>query len=74
MNLLSCTPCLNLGTLAFRDVSEDLASAYLSIMLEHEPKGISNEHNEEMIVVPKPGARGYYFFGSEVVRQVLVPF
>ena len=43
-------------------------------MLEHEPKGISNEHNEEMIVVPKPGARGYYFFGSEVVRQVLVPF
>jgi hypothetical protein len=39
IHLSSCTSTLSLGTLAFRDVREDLASAYLSILQDHEPKG-----------------------------------
>ncbi|KAE9371199.1 hypothetical protein N431DRAFT_409679 [Stipitochalara longipes BDJ] len=70
--LLSSSLSLDLGTLALRDVAEDLASVYLSILPDHEPKGISNGHWEERIVVPRPGVRGYYFLGREVVRLVLV--
>jgi hypothetical protein len=73
IHLISCTPTLSLGTLAFRDASEDLASAYLSILPDHEPKGIANGHKEERIVVPRPGVRGYYSFGNEAVRLVLLP-
>lgn len=66
--LISCTPSLILGTLAIRDVSEDLAAAYLSILSDHEPKGVSNRHWEERIIVPRSEVRGYYFLGREVVR------
>ncbi|PMD36185.1 hypothetical protein L207DRAFT_515909 [Hyaloscypha variabilis F] len=73
IHLLSISPVLDLGTLALRDVSEDLASAYLSILPDHELKGISNGHWEEQIIVPRPGVRGYYFLEGEVVRLVLMP-
>ena len=34
---------------------------------------MSNGHWEELIIVPRPGVRGYYFLGREVVRLVLRP-
>jgi hypothetical protein len=34
---------------------------------------VSNGHWEELIIVPRPGVRGYYFLGREVVRLVLRP-
>ncbi len=58
---LSCNPSLNLRKLAFSDVSEDLASAYLSVLPNHERKGNANEHEEEMIVIPRPGPRRVSF-------------
>jgi hypothetical protein len=73
LSLISCTPSLILGTLAFRDVSEDLAAACMSILSDHEPKGVSNGHWEERIIVPRPGVRGCYFLEREVVRLVLRP-
>jgi hypothetical protein len=68
LGLISCTPSLILGTLAFRDASENLAAAYLSILSNYKPKGVSNGHWEEQIIVPRPGVREYYFLGREVVR------
>jgi hypothetical protein len=56
------------------DVSEDLAEAYLSILPDHEPKGISNGHRAEALVVPKPGVPGYYWIGHDLVTRVLLPF
>ncbi len=71
--VVDSSPNPSLGALAFADVSEDLASAYLSTLPDHEPKGVSNGHWEERIVVPSPGMRGYCFVGFEVVSFVLLP-
>jgi len=73
VHLLSCTPSLGLGTLALRDAAEDLASAYLSILPDREPEGVSKGHLKDQIIVPRPPFRGYYFLGNEIVRLVLGP-
>jgi hypothetical protein len=73
IHLLSITPTLSLGTLAFKDLAEDLTSAYLSLLPDHEPRGVGNGHWEEKVVVPSSEGRGYYFLQNEVWNLVLVP-
>ncbi len=70
---IECNPRAHTAVVAFTDVAEDLADAYLSILLEHEPKGISNGHRTEALVVPKPGVPGYYWIGNDLVTKVILP-
>lgn len=55
VRLLSRNPRVSLETLTVKDISEDLASAYLSVLPNHEQERIANGHEEEMIFVPTPG-------------------
>jgi hypothetical protein len=71
---IECNPCAHTAAVLLADVSEDLAEAYLSILPDHEPKGISNGHRAEALVVPKPGVPGYYWIGHDLVTRVLLPF
>jgi hypothetical protein len=70
---VECKPSISLGALAFADVSEDLASTYLSVLSNQEPKGIANGHRTDGLVTPKPGISGYYFLEYEVIGMVLLP-
>jgi hypothetical protein len=70
---IECNPRVHTAILAFQDVSEDLADAYLSILPKHEPKGISNGHRDDALVVPKPGVEGYYWIGHDLVTKILLP-
>jgi hypothetical protein len=70
---IECNPRAHTAVVLFADEAEDLAEAYLSILPDHEPKGISNEHRAEALVVPKPGVPGYYWIGHDLVTRVLLP-
>jgi hypothetical protein len=70
---IECNPRVHTAAVLLADVSEDLAEAYLSILPDHEPKGISNGHRAEALVVPKPGVPGYYWIGHDLVTRVLIP-
>jgi hypothetical protein len=70
---IECNPRAHTAVVSLSDVSEDLADAYLSILADHEPKGISNGHRMEALVVPKPGVPGYYWIGHDLVTRVLLP-
>lgn len=70
---IECNPRVHTAVICLRDVSSDLASAYLSVLPDHEPKGISNGHKSELLIVPKPGSKGYYWIGHDLVALVLLP-
>ena len=55
---IECNPRAHTAVVLFADESEDLAEAYLSVLPDHEPKGISNGHRAEALVVPKPRCSG----------------
>lgn len=76
IHLFSLSPFLNLGTLAFKDVAEDLASAYLSFLPDHEPRGVGNGNFQELMVVPSVEGigKGYYFLPNEFWRSGVIPF
>jgi hypothetical protein len=72
---IECNPRAHTAVVAFTDLSvaEDLADAYLSILPSHEPRGVSNGHRISKLVVPKPGIRGTYWIGHDLVTRVLLP-
>jgi hypothetical protein len=70
---IECNPRPNTAVVLFADESEDLAEAYLSILPDHEPKGIKNGHRAEALIVPKPSVPGYYWIGHDLVTRVLIP-
>ena len=49
------------------------ASAYLSLLPDAEPKGVTNGHTGDFLITPKPGIPGYYFLDSELVNSGLLP-
>jgi hypothetical protein len=57
---IECNPRAHTAAVAFADEAEDMADAYLSVLPDHEPKGISNGHQVENLVVPRPNLPGYY--------------
>lgn len=50
-----------------------IASAYLSLTPDAEPKGVTNGHTGDFLITPKPGIPGYYFLDSELVNSGLLP-
>lgn len=70
---IECNPRPNTAGVLFADESEDLAEAYLSILPDHEPKGISNGHRGEELIVPRPDTPLYYWIGHDLVTLVLLP-
>ena len=70
---IECNPRAHTAVVLIADESEDLAEAYLSVLPDHEPKGISNGHRAEMLIVPKPFGPGCYWIGHDLVTRVLVP-
>ena len=71
---IECNPRAHTAAVLFADESEDLAEAYLSILSDHEPKGIANGHRSEELIVPKPNVKSYYWVGNDLVTKVLLPF
>jgi hypothetical protein len=70
---IECNPRPNTAGVLFADESEDLADAYLSILPDSEPKGTSNGHRADALVLPKPDTPGYYWIGHDLVTLVLLP-
>ena len=70
---IECNPRPNTAVVLFAAESEDLAEAYLSILPDHEPKGISNGHRADALIVPGPSVPSYYWIGHDLVTRVLVP-
>ncbi|KAK2627689.1 hypothetical protein QTJ16_002335 [Diplocarpon rosae] len=70
---IDCSPRVHTAVLCLSDVCEDLAEAYLSILPDHEPKGIANGHRREALVVPQPGGPAYYWIGHDLVTKVVLP-
>lgn len=70
---IECNPRAHTAVVLFQDVPEDLSAAYLSILPSHEPKGLTNGHRAEALVVPKPGIPGTYWIGHDFVTKVLLP-
>ncbi|KAI9053022.1 hypothetical protein LZ554_003292 [Drepanopeziza brunnea f. sp. 'monogermtubi'] len=70
---IECNPRAHTAVACLSDVSEDLSDAYLSLLSDHEPKGIANGHRRDALVVPKPGVPGYYWIGHDLVTLVLLP-
>jgi hypothetical protein len=70
---IECNPRANTAVVLFADDSEDLAEAYLSILPDHQPKGISNGHRLEALVIPRPSIPGYYWIGHDLVTRVFLP-
>lgn len=70
---IECNPRANTAVVLFADESEDMADAYLSVLPDHEPKGISDGHRVEGLIVPKPSVPGYYWVGHDLVTRVLLP-
>lgn len=71
---IECNPRAHTAVVAFSDVSEDLADAYLSILPNHEPRGISNGHRlDNLLVTPKPGIPSTYWIGHDLVTKILLP-
>ncbi|PVH82130.1 hypothetical protein DL98DRAFT_514193 [Cadophora sp. DSE1049] len=70
---IECNPRVHTAVVCLSDVCEDLAAAYLSILPDHEPKGISNGHKSDALVVPRPGVPGYYWIGHDLVTRVILP-
>jgi hypothetical protein len=70
---IECNPRAHTAVVLFADESEDLAEAYLSVLPGHEPKGISNGHRAEALIVPQPSVPGYYWVGHDLVSRVLLP-
>ena len=70
---IECNPRAHTAVVLFADESEDLAEAYLSVLPDHEPKGIANGHRAEAIVVPRPGVPGYYWIGHDLVARFALP-
>lgn len=73
LNPIECNPRAHTAVVLFQEVMEDLSAAYLSILPEHEPKGVSNGHRAEALVVPKPGIPGTYWIGHDFVTKLLLP-
>lgn len=70
---IECNPRAHTAVVCLSDEAEDMSDAYLSILPDHEPKGISNGHRGEALVVPKPGVPGYYWIGHDLVTRVILP-
>lgn len=70
---IECNPRAHTAVVSFADVSEDLSDAYLSILSDHEPKGISNGHRAEGLVIPNPNTPPYYWIGHDLVTKVFLP-
>ncbi|TAQ85940.1 hypothetical protein B7494_g5743 [Chlorociboria aeruginascens] len=62
---------INDNIMLLQDEAEDLADSYLSILEDHEPRGISNGHRSESLVMPRPDVGGYYFAGVEIIRALI---
>lgn len=73
INPIECNPRPNTAVICFEDVSEDMASAYLSVLPDHEPKGMVNVHSSGEMVVPESDIKGYYFIGHDLVTRILLP-
>lgn len=70
---IECNPRVHTAAVLLEDVSEDLAEAYLSVLPDHEPKGVANGHRLENLIVHKPGVPGYYWVGHDLVTRILLP-
>ncbi|KAL2070779.1 hypothetical protein VTL71DRAFT_13805 [Oculimacula yallundae] len=71
---IECNPRVHTAGVCLSDGAEDLAAKYLSLLPDHEPKGVTNGHKIEKMIVPRPGAaRGYYWIGYDLVTLVLLP-
>ncbi|KAG9241522.1 hypothetical protein BJ878DRAFT_520357 [Calycina marina] len=70
---IECNPRPNTAGILFAEVSEDLAETYLSVLDEHEPKGVSTGHLSEDRVIPSPNTPGYYWIGSDFITMVVIP-
>ena len=70
---IECNPRPNTAVVLFADEAEDVSEAYLSLLPDHEPKGISNGHRANALIVPKPFVPGYYWIGHDLVTRVLLP-
>lgn len=70
---IECNPRAHTAVVCLAEESEDMAEAYLSVLPDHEPKGISNGHRADALVVPRPGTPGYYWVGHDLVTRVLLP-
>lgn len=70
---IECNPSAHTAVVTFADEAEDMANAYLSLLPDHEPKGIANGHHVESLIVPRPNVPGYYWIGHDVVTLVILP-
>lgn len=71
---IECNPRAHTAVVTFADEAEDMAEAYLSILPDHEPKGVSNGHHMESLVVPRPNVPGYYVSGISKLPTQYVTF
>lgn len=70
---VACDPKAHTAVVAFTDVSDELAEAYLGLLPTHESHGLLNGYKEAPVVMPKPRAKGYYWIGHDVATKVLLP-
>lgn len=71
---IECNPRAHTAVVLFADRSEDMADAYLSILSDHEPRGIATGHRREEIVIPSSTVSVYYWLGHDMVTRVIMPF
>ncbi len=69
---IECNPRAHTAVVLFADKSEDMAEAYLSLLTDHEPVGMTNGHNADTIVSPST-SMGYYWIGHDLVTRVVLP-
>ncbi|KAL3419803.1 hypothetical protein PVAG01_08301 [Phlyctema vagabunda] len=67
------TPHESILLLSSEAEAEDLAETYLSMLPDHEPRGIASGHRSQKMVVPQPGLPGYYWIGHDLITLVLLP-
>lgn len=72
--IISGSPGASIAALSFEDRSEDLAEAHLSILPEHEPKGVITGHYDASeVVLPIVNFIGYHNIGLDIFHLALLP-
>jgi len=70
---IECNPRAHTAVVLFADEGEDMSEAYLSILPDHKPKKISNNHRKDTIVMPSPSS-SYYWIGHDIITLMILPF
>jgi hypothetical protein len=65
---IECNPRAHTAAILFADKSEEVATAYLSLLDE-----VGSENETKGIVMPSSDTLGYYWIGHDLITRVLLP-